>query len=70
MRIQAARERFWHLFGKAKPFLCVVFLQAGVAGMDIISKAAMNQGMSTYVLVVYRHAIATIFISPFAFAFD
>ncbi|KAK4392219.1 WAT1-related protein [Sesamum angolense] len=70
MRIQATRERFWLLFGKAKPFLGVVLLQAGVAGMDIISKVAMNRGMSTYVLVVYRHAIATIFISPFAFAFD
>ncbi|KAL6520991.1 hypothetical protein OROGR_017560 [Orobanche gracilis] len=57
-------------FHKAKPFLGVVFLQAGLAGMDIISKAALNQGMSNYVFVVYRHVVATIVIAPFAFALD
>ncbi|KAL3819413.1 hypothetical protein ACJIZ3_005318 [Penstemon smallii] len=49
------------LFQEAKPFLVVVFLQVGFAGMDIISKAALNEGMSNYVFVVYRNAIATIF---------
>ncbi|KAL7136505.1 hypothetical protein ABFS83_10G035600 [Erythranthe nasuta] len=58
------------MFQKAKPFLAVVFLQAGLAGMDIISKAALNEGMSNYVFVVYRHAVATIVIAPFAFALD
>ncbi|KAL0338347.1 UNVERIFIED_CONTAM: WAT1-related protein [Sesamum angustifolium] len=58
------------LFHKAKPFLGVVFLQAGLAGMDIISKAALNEGMSNYVFVVYRHAVATIVIAPFAIALD
>ncbi|XP_022977879.1 WAT1-related protein At2g37460-like [Cucurbita maxima] len=54
----------------AKPFFAVVFLQFGLAGMDILSKAALNQGMSNYVLVVYRHAVATIVIAPFALIFD
>lgn len=58
------------MFRKAKPFLAVVFLQAGLAGMDIISKAALNEGMSNYVFVVYRHVVATIVIAPFAFALD
>ncbi|XP_047979701.1 WAT1-related protein At2g37460-like [Salvia hispanica] len=58
------------VFGKAKPFLAVVFLQAGLAGMDIISKAALNEGMSNYVFVVYRHAVATLVIAPFAFILD
>lgn len=58
------------MFRKAKPFLAVVFLQAGLAGMDIISKAALNEGMSNYVFVVYRHVVATIVIVPFAFALD
>ncbi|KAL3628593.1 hypothetical protein CASFOL_027639 [Castilleja foliolosa] len=58
------------LFQKWKPFLAVIFLQAGLAGMDIISKAALNEGMSNYVFVVYRHAVATIVIAPFAIAFD
>ncbi|KAF4385362.1 hypothetical protein G4B88_026645 [Cannabis sativa] len=42
----------------------------GVKGMDVLSKAALNQGMSNYVLVVYRHAVATIIIAPFAIFLD
>ncbi|KAF7804536.1 WAT1-related protein [Senna tora] len=38
--------------------------------MDILSKAALNKGMSNYVLVVYRHAVAFLVIAPFAFIFD
>jgi len=58
------------LFHKLKPFLAVVFLQFGFAGMDILCKAALNKGMSNYVLVVYRHAVATIVIAPFAVIMD
>ena len=58
------------LFERAKPFLAVVFLQFGFAGMDVLSKAALNQGMSNYVLVVYRHAVATAIIAPFAVFLD
>ncbi|XP_021888614.1 WAT1-related protein At2g37460 [Carica papaya] len=54
----------------ARPFIAVIFLQVGLAGMDILSKAALNQGMSNYVLVVYRHVIATVVIAPFAFFVD
>ncbi|KAL8149588.1 WAT1-related protein At2g37460-like [Apium graveolens] len=57
-------------FRRAKPFLAVLFLQFGLAGMDILSKAALNEGMSNYVFVVYRHAIATIVIAPFAIILD
>ncbi|CAI9762043.1 unnamed protein product [Fraxinus pennsylvanica] len=38
--------------------------------MDVLSKAALNEGMSNYVFVVYRHAIATIVIAPFALILD
>ncbi|KAL2250546.1 UNVERIFIED_CONTAM: WAT1-related protein [Sesamum indicum] len=65
-----SRESMHDLFHKSKPFLGVVFLQAGLAGMDIISKAALNEGMSNYVFVVYRHAVATLVIAPFAIALD
>ncbi|GAB4833755.1 hypothetical protein Ancab_032005 [Ancistrocladus abbreviatus] len=54
----------------AKPFLAVIFLQFGLAGMDILSKVALNQGMSNYVLVVYRHAVATLVTAPLAMIFD
>lgn len=58
------------LYNKSKPFLAVIFLQFGLAGMDILSKVALNHGMSNYVLVVYRHAVATIVIAPFAIVLD
>ncbi|KAI6675024.1 hypothetical protein NL676_002930 [Syzygium grande] len=58
------------LFHKLKPFLAVVFLQFGLAGMDILCKAALNKGMSNYVFVVYRHAVATLVIAPLAVVLD
>ncbi|CAL5193947.1 unnamed protein product [Lathyrus oleraceus] len=53
-------------FDRMKPFIAVVFLQFGYAGMDVLSKAALNKGMSNYVLVVYRHVVAFVVIAPFA----
>lgn len=61
---------FQVLFRRAKPFLAVVFLQVGFAGMDIVSKAALNEGMSNYVFVVYRHIVAFLVIAPFAVILD
>ncbi|PKI60999.1 hypothetical protein CRG98_018629 [Punica granatum] len=55
---------------RLKPFIAVIFLQFGLSGMDVICKAALNEGISNYVLVVYRHAIATIVMAPFAIIFD
>ncbi|XP_050209194.1 WAT1-related protein At2g39510 [Mercurialis annua] len=55
---------------KSKPFLAVILLQFGYAGMSIMTKSALNQGMSTHVLAVYRHVVATIVITPFALFFD
>ncbi|KAK1562962.1 hypothetical protein Q3G72_020139 [Acer saccharum] len=57
-------------FNRARPFIGVIFLQVGLAGMDVLCKAALNQGMSNYVLVVYRHAVATLFMAPFAIILD
>ncbi|XP_054803990.1 WAT1-related protein At2g37460-like [Prosopis cineraria] len=57
-------------FERMKPFMAVVFLQTGFAGMDVLSKAALNKGMSNYVLVVYRHVVAFFVIVPFAVILD
>lgn len=62
--------RLAKLFHKIKPFLAVVFLQMGLAGMDILGKVALNEGMSNYVFVVYRHVVATLVMAPFAFVLD
>lgn len=64
--MKAVRE----LYNRAKPFLAVIFLQFGLAGMDILTKMALNEGMSNYVFVVYRHAVATLVIAPFAIILD
>ncbi|KAJ8428085.1 hypothetical protein Cgig2_025394 [Carnegiea gigantea] len=58
------------MFSRAKPYLPVVFLQFGFAGLAIIAKFALNQGMNHYVLVVYRHAIATLVVAPFALVLE
>lgn len=46
--------------------MAMISLQFGYAGMNIITKVSLNRGMSHYVLVVYRHAFATVAIAPFA----
>ncbi|WJX11826.1 hypothetical protein P8452_02390 [Trifolium repens] len=55
---------------KATPFIAILSLQLGYAVMDVLSKAALNNGMSNYVFVVYRHAIAFIVITLFALYFE
>ncbi|KAF5203680.1 Wat1-related protein, partial [Thalictrum thalictroides] len=57
-------------FNKAKPFLAMVFLQVGYAGMFIVTMLCLKRGLSHYVLVVYRHAAATIAVAPFAFIIE
>ncbi|KAJ0976019.1 hypothetical protein J5N97_017984 [Dioscorea zingiberensis] len=58
------------LLKKIKPFLAMVFLQFGFAGMYVISVLSLKRGMSHYVLVVYRNAIAAVVIAPFALWFE
>ncbi|XP_010534299.1 PREDICTED: WAT1-related protein At2g39510-like [Tarenaya hassleriana] len=50
--------------------MAVILLQFGYAGLSITANFALRQGMSPHVLIVYRHAIATLFITPFALFFD
>ncbi|XP_038679540.1 WAT1-related protein At5g07050-like [Tripterygium wilfordii] len=61
---------FYNFLGSSKPYFAMISLQFGYAGMNIITKVSLNQGMSHYVLVVYRHAFATAVIAPFAFIFE
>ncbi|KAK8957566.1 WAT1-related protein [Platanthera zijinensis] len=53
-------------FERCKPYIAMISLQFGYAGMNVITKVSLNHGMSHYVLVVYRHAFATLSIAPFA----
>ncbi|KAK7837842.1 regulator of telomere elongation helicase 1 like protein [Quercus suber] len=57
-------------YNKVKPFLAVISVQVGYAGLSIISKFALNKGMSPHVFIVYRYAIATVVIAPLAIVLD
>lgn len=70
MEVQKMFEVFCKAFNKIKPYLAMVSLSFGYAGMYIITMLCLKRGMSTYVLVVYRHAAATIAIAPFALYFE
>ncbi|KAJ8570530.1 hypothetical protein K7X08_037502 [Anisodus acutangulus] len=55
-----------NFYQRAKPYIAIISLQFGYAGMNIITKVSLNRGMSHYVLVAYRNAFATAVIAPFA----
>lgn len=55
---------------KIRPYLCMVSLQFGYAGMYIITMLSFKSGMSHWVLVVYRHLVAAIAIAPFALVLE
>ncbi|KAG4147657.1 hypothetical protein ERO13_D05G236600v2 [Gossypium hirsutum] len=55
---------------KAKPYLSMISLQFGFAGMYVITMVSLQHGMNHYVLAVYRHLVATIVIAPFALVLE
>ncbi|XP_058190081.1 WAT1-related protein At4g08300-like [Rhododendron vialii] len=58
------------LFTKIKPYLAMVSLQFGYAGMYIITMVSLKRGMSHWIFVVYRHVVATLVITPFALVYE
>ncbi|GMH10412.1 hypothetical protein Nepgr_012253 [Nepenthes gracilis] len=53
--------------GDFLPFTAMVIVQVGYAGMNILSKVAMDSGMDPLILVAYRQIFATFAIVPFAY---
>uniref|UniRef100_A0A2N9EFW5 WAT1-related protein n=1 Tax=Fagus sylvatica TaxID=28930 RepID=A0A2N9EFW5_FAGSY len=53
-----------------KPTILMVFVQFAFAGANVLYKLAVNDGMSTKVLVAYRFLFATAFIVPLALIFE
>ncbi|GJN23756.1 hypothetical protein PR202_gb11434 [Eleusine coracana subsp. coracana] len=49
-----------------KPYLVAITVQLIYTGMFVISKAAFDQGMSTYVFMFYRQAAGFVLLLPFA----
>uniref|UniRef100_A0A1D1XJJ8 WAT1-related protein n=2 Tax=Anthurium amnicola TaxID=1678845 RepID=A0A1D1XJJ8_9ARAE len=50
-----------------KPYLVMIFVQLVYAGMALFSKLAIGGGMSPFIFVVYRQALAAAFLAPFAY---
>ncbi|KAG5067561.1 hypothetical protein JHK86_011292 [Glycine max] len=57
-------------FTNAKPYLMLLAVQFGSAGMFILAMDAIKKGMSHYVFIVYRNAIASMTLAPFAFVLE
>ncbi|KAL2339801.1 hypothetical protein Fmac_007741 [Flemingia macrophylla] len=54
----------------AKPYLMLLGVQFGSAFMFILAMDAIEKGMSHFVFIVYRNAIASITLAPFAFLLE
>ncbi|XP_038900926.1 WAT1-related protein At5g64700-like [Benincasa hispida] len=53
-----------------RAFMAVILIQTIYAGLFLLSKAAFNDGMNSYIFVFYRQAFATVFLSPITFFFQ
>lgn len=49
---------------KALPFAAMVMVECGEVGMITLGKAAMNDGLSSFVYVVYYNALGSIILLP------
>lgn len=70
MTDQNASDKLGKMLRKIKPYLAMVSLQFGYAGMYIITMVSFKHGMSHWVLSVYRHVFATILMAPFAIVLE
>ncbi|XP_060198047.1 WAT1-related protein At4g08300-like [Lycium barbarum] len=61
---------FASFLNKVKPYLAMLSLQFGYAGMYIVTMMCFKRGMSHWILVVYRHVFATIAVLPFAIVLE
>ncbi|TVU18385.1 hypothetical protein EJB05_34480 [Eragrostis curvula] len=53
-----------------KAYLVAIVIQLIYTGMYVVSKAAFNEGMSTYVFIFYRQAAATVLLVPLAIVLE
>lgn len=70
MEDQNDNGKFSKQLRKMKPYLAILSLQFGYSGMYIITMVSFKHGMSHWILSVYRHVVAAIIITPFAFVLE
>jgi hypothetical protein len=52
------------------PTVAMLLVQIGFAGNNLLSKMALDNGASPYVLISCRSLIAALFLAPFAVYFE
>jgi hypothetical protein len=52
---------------KVKLLIAVLALQCCLAGFHVVTRAALNMGVSKIVFTVYRNSIALALLTPFAY---
>ncbi|XP_062153469.1 WAT1-related protein At5g07050-like isoform X2 [Alnus glutinosa] len=70
VRGERGRVKREEVYGELKPYIYCIFSNFCFAGYNIISKVALDKGMSRYVLVVYGHAFGTLATALLAFMFE
>uniref|UniRef100_A0A0E0MSX1 EamA domain-containing protein n=1 Tax=Oryza rufipogon TaxID=4529 RepID=A0A0E0MSX1_ORYRU len=56
--------------GAKTPYVVIVIVELIYTGMYIISKAAFNQGMNTFIFIFYRQAAASVLLLPLAIVLE
>ncbi|KAK2636693.1 hypothetical protein Ddye_031485 [Dipteronia dyeriana] len=51
-------------------FISMIMVQVFATGMQLLSKVILNQGTFIFALLTYRHVVAALCVSPFAFCFE
>jgi len=53
-----------------KPYVIAVVIQLIYAGMFVVSKAAFDHGMNTFVFIFYRMVAASLLLVPIAITLE
>ena len=61
------RRAIWGVPEKLQLHIAMLTLQFGYAGFHVVSRAALNMGISKLVFPVYRNIIALLLLLPFAY---
>ncbi|KAL3734209.1 hypothetical protein ACJRO7_023540 [Eucalyptus globulus] len=63
----SARRTWCSMPERVQLHLAMLALQFGYAGFHVVSRAALNMGISKIVFIVYRNVIAFLLLAPFAY---
>lgn len=63
----SARRMWCSVPERVQLHMAMLALQFGYAGFHVVSRAALNMGISKIVFIVYRNVIAFLLLAPFAY---